>query len=140
MQGLLADVNVQGHWLYLEERLLPALGVLPVLAALGLRFVTFNDMGTPRDLNDRALWTLSQAQGWVLFTENRNKDGPDSLQQTLFDSWREGHLPVLTLANKARFEYDRDYAAKVANDVATLRFDIAIGQYRDQRRIWVPMT
>jgi hypothetical protein len=140
MQGLLADVNVQGHLLYLQKRLLPTLGLWPVIAELGLRFVTFNDLVIPADINDRALWNLCQVQGWGLFTENRNNDGPDSLQQTLFDSWIEGLLPVLTLENKSRFDHDRDYAARVATDIANLLFDIASDQYRDRPRIWVPMT
>ena len=61
--GLLVEVHLQGHCKYLEERVLPALGVLPVLAELGLRFVTFKDLGIPRDIKDRDLWTLSQDQG-----------------------------------------------------------------------------
>jgi hypothetical protein len=140
MQGLLADVNVQGHLVYIQKRLLPSLGLWAVIAELGLRFVTFNDLVIPPDIEDRTLWNLCQVQGWVLFTENRNNDGPDSLQQTLFDSWREGLLPVFTLANKSRFDHDRDYAARVATDIANLLFDIATGQYRDQPRIWVPRT
>ncbi len=127
--GLLVEVHVQGHCKYLEERVLPALGVLPVLAELGLRFVTFNDLGIPHDINDRALWTLAQAQGWVLFTEDRNKQDPDSLEQTLRDSWTPGDFPVLTLASKSRLEHDRAYADEVGNDLATFLFDIACGKF-----------
>jgi hypothetical protein len=74
----------------------------------------------------------------VLFTENRNDDGPNSLQATLVDSWRNGHLPVLTLASKGRFERDLVYAERVAADVAELLFGLAEGQYLDQQRIYVP--
>jgi len=138
MQGLLADVNVQGHLTQLRY-LLASLDLRPVLDALNLQIVTFNDLGIPRSIDDRTLWNLCQEQGWVLFTDDRNNDGPDSLHQTLLDSWKEGHLPVLTIAKKVRFENDRNYAERVANDIANLLFGIACEEYRDQPRIWVPL-
>lgn len=138
MQGLLADVNVQGHLSFLR-RVLEDLDLWPALAELGLQLVTFRDLGLPMDLDDRQLWNGCQRQGWVLLTENRNHEGPDSLQATLTDSWHAGHLPVLTLANKARFEHSREYAVSVATDVAELLFGIAQGEYHDRPRIYVPL-
>ena len=138
MQGLLADVNVQGHLPYLHH-LLEALGLWTVLMELNLRLVTFRDLQLPRDLDDRLLWNHCQHDGWVLFTENRNHDGPDSLQATLMDSWRTGDLPVSTLSNKGRFEHDRQYANRLATDVAELLFGITQEQYLDRPRILVPI-
>jgi hypothetical protein len=139
MQGLLADVNVQGHLPYLG-RLLDALGLSRIIMALNLRLVTFRDLQLAPDLDDRVLWEHCQHDGWVLLTENRNHDGPNSLQATLTDSWQRGCLPVLTLSDKRRFEYDRLYADRVATDVAELLFGIAQEkQYCDQPRIWVPV-
>ncbi len=135
--GLLADVNVQGHLPYLR-RLLEALDLWDVLAELHLRFATFRDLTLPRDLDDRSLWNRCQQDGWVLFTENRNHEDENSLQATLTDSWRVGHLPVFTLANKGKFEHSPAYARRVATDVAELLFGIAQGEYRDQPRIYVP--
>jgi hypothetical protein len=137
MRGLLADVNVQGHVLYLR-RLLEVLDLWIVLADLKLELLTFRDLHLPRDLDDRSLWNCCQQDGWVLFTENRNDDGPDSLEATLSDSWQSGRLPVLTLSNKLRFEHSREYAERVASDVAELLFGIAQQQYCDQPRIYVP--
>jgi hypothetical protein len=139
MRGLLADVNVQGHLPYLR-RLLESLDLWPVLAAIPVELATFPDLQIPRDVDDRSLWTRCQELGWVLFTENRNRDGTDSLDATLTDSWREGHLPVLTLANKAKFEHRRRYAERVATDIAELLFGLAQGDYRDQSRIYVPRS
>lgn len=76
----------------------------------------------------------------MLFTENRNHDGPDSLQATLEDSWRMGQLPVLTLANKMRFEHDRKYAEQVATDLAEIMFGLSGQEYLDQPRIYVPRS
>ena len=138
MQGLLADVNVEGHLQYLR-RLLESRDLWTILAEFNLHLVTFGDLQFPRDLDDRTLWNRCQQDGWVLFTENRNDDGPDSLVATLSDSWRTGDLPVLTLSNKAKFEHDRGYAERVAETVADLLFGIAAEeQYRDQSRIFVP--
>jgi hypothetical protein len=137
MQGLLADVNVQGHLIYLRG-LLRRLDLDAVLDEVGLQLKTFPDLGLPGGLDDRSLWAYCQGGGWVLFTENRNDDGPDSLQATLTDSWRSGHLPVLTLASKGRFERDLGYALRVAADVAEFLFGVAQGQYRDQPRLYVP--
>ncbi|HVU89425.1 MAG TPA: hypothetical protein VHD36_19005 [Pirellulales bacterium] len=76
---------------------------------------------------------------FVLLTENRNHEGPDSLQATLDDSWSEGRLPVLTLASKRRLERDHDYALAVAEEIADVLFGIAeSGQFLDESRIWVP--
>jgi hypothetical protein len=139
MRGLLADVNVQGHLPYLRQ-LIDSLGLWACLSELGLDLAIFPELGLPRDLDDRSLWNRCQELGWVLLTENRNHDGPDSLHATLQDSWKEGHLPVLTLSNKGRFEHSRCYAEQVATDVAELLFGVANGQYRDQTRIFVPLT
>jgi hypothetical protein len=138
MRGLLADVNVQRYALVVRQ-LLQALDIWPLLVEMGLAFATLRDFGLAVDLDDRALWTFCQREGWVLFTENRNDDGPNSLHATMTDMWTEGLLPVLTLANKGRFEHNRAYAERVAADVAELLFGIAEQQYRDRPRIYVPL-
>jgi hypothetical protein len=139
MQGLLADVNVQGHLLHVRY-LLEALDLWSILEELNLRLVTFPELQVPRDIDDRSLWNRCQREGWVLFSENRNDDGADALQATLADSWQIGCLPVLTLSDKGKFEHDRAYANRVAADIADLLFGIAQEeQYRDRPRIWVPL-
>ena len=139
MRGLLADVNVQGQLLYIRQ-LMMNLGLWPVLAELKLELATFRDLDLLPHLDDRSLWNHCQQKGWALFTENRNHDGPDSLHATLMDSWRVGHLPVITLANKSKFNHSRSYSKQVAIDVAELLFGIKQGEYRDQMRIFVPLA
>jgi hypothetical protein len=138
MRGLLADVNVQGHLRYVR-RLLDTLGLWPILAELNLYLVTFRDLNLARDLDDRSQWNHCQRDGWVLFTENRNRDGADSLEATLADSWRISHLPILTLSNKMKFERDRIYAMRVATDIAELLFGISQREYLDRPRIFLPL-
>jgi hypothetical protein len=138
MPGLLADVNVQGHLPYLV-RLIKEIGLLDLLTDVDITFETFPDRGLDPHLKDRALWNYCQASGLVLFTDNRNHEDEDSLNATIQDSWQEGHLPVLTLANKGRFENSPSYARRVANDVANLLFSILHENVRNQPRIVVPL-
>ena len=104
--------------------------------------LTFSGLRLPPGLDGTcaALWQFCQEEEWVLFTENRNEDGPDSLQATLTERWRPGGLPVLTLANKARLERDREYGERVATEIAELLFGLSQGDYRDQPRIYVPRS
>ncbi len=137
MPGLLADVNLQGHLPYLR-RLIDGLGLLDLLAELGLTLTTFPDLGLDRHLNDRELWAYCQANAWVLFTDNRNYADENSLEATIQDSWQEGCLPVITLANKGKFENGAAYATQVAEDVADILVIVFQDDIRDQARIFVP--
>jgi hypothetical protein len=138
MPGLLADVNIQGHLPYLR-RLMEAQGLLEILTDLSISLAIFPDLRLDRGMNDRTLWQFCQANDWVLFTDNRNHEDENSLDATIQDSWNEGHLPVLTLANKGRFEHSETYATKVAEDVAELLVAAFVDGIRDQPRIFVPV-
>ncbi len=137
MPGLLADINVQGHLPYLE-RLLDGLGLLVLLTELGLTLETFPGLGLDRHTDDRTLWGYCQANAWVLFTDNRNHEDENSLQATIDDSWQVGHLPIITLANKGRFENSEAYAIRVAEGVADVLISVFHDQVRDQPRIFLP--
>jgi len=89
---------------------------------------------------DRDLWHFCQTHQWVLFTDNRNREDEDSLAATIEDSWSQGHLPILTLANKGKFEHSDDYALKVAADVAEALFVAFADKIRHQPRIYVPFS
>jgi hypothetical protein len=133
----LADANLVGHFEYVLH-LLDQLGLAAVLEELPLQFSTIADAGLAPDIDDRSLWHFCQEHGWVLFTENRNADGADSLQATIADSWRSGDLPVLTLANKIEFEHNPEHRQQVATELAELLFGISLGDYCDECRIYVP--
>lgn len=137
MRGLLADSNVEGHQARIGE-LLARSGLWSVLAELGLEFATLDDVGLPPDIDDRTLWEYCQQENWVLFTDNRNDDGETSLQATLTTFWASGALPVLTLADKKKFEQNAEYRERVASDVAELLFGIFENEFRDRDRIYVP--
>jgi len=137
MRGLLADVNVAGHLRHLR-RLLEALDLWSILAAHDIEFATFTDAGLPLDMDDRSVWNHCQQVGWVLFTDNRNQDGENSLQKVIIDSWHNGMLPILTVSNKQRFAGGGEYADRVAADVAEVMYGMRQGEYRNEPRIYVP--
>jgi len=142
MRGLLADVNVQRHAMVLLRGILErsSIDLWDLLTETGLQFSTLAEAGLSNSIDDEALWTFCQEDGWVLFTDNRNSDGETSLEVTLRDRWRAGHLPVLTVSNKTMLEKNSEYAAQVALDVAELLFGIEDGEYRDRPRIYVPLS
>ena len=137
MNGLLFDINIQGHFQHLLH-LLTALDLLGMWEAEDLDVFTVPQLGYPRDVRDRVIWNRCQADGLVLVTENRNDDGPDSLERTMAESLTPESLPVLTLANKLRFERDRRYALIVADAFLNAVSDTAAGKNRGVGRLYIP--
>ncbi len=138
MRGLLLDANIQNQREHLR-RLLAEAGLVTIFAELQIEITTFAAVGLPLDIDDRTLWSRCQEEQFVLFTENRNHEGPDSLQAAIESAWTQGRLPVLTLGSKRRFERERDYALAVAEDIADVLFGIVqAGEFLDESRIWVP--
>jgi hypothetical protein len=137
VRGLLADANVEGDVQRLRW-ILERLGLWAVMAETGCAFQGLAELNIARNINDRSLWQYCQQEGWVLFTDNRNNAGGNSLQATIGDSWRPGCLPVLTIANRKKLASDGEYAQQVAITVAEILFGIPEGDYRDEPRIFVP--
>lgn len=74
MTGILADVNIQGHVDYLF-RLLTSDDWGEFWQALGIRYVTFRDIGLNAEAPDAVVWQTCQDQELVLVTSNRNQRG-----------------------------------------------------------------
>ncbi len=62
MQGMLADVNVQGHLPYLRQSL-ESMDLWSLLEEAEIRFTIFADHDLPRNLDDRSLWEFCQKAG-----------------------------------------------------------------------------
>jgi hypothetical protein len=139
VNGLLADVNIQGELAVLRT-VLHAAGLLELLTDVGVRLYTFADFGLDRALADRPLWHFCQQQQLILFTDNRNRDDPDSLEATLSDSLRPDSLPVLTPGDKSRFRASPAYQLRVARSVADVLFGLREeGLYYGTGRLFVPL-
>ncbi len=137
MHGLVFDINVQGHYAHFVH-LLAALDLADIWLGYGFSIRTVPGLGYPRDVSDRVIWNRCQSDGLVLITENRTADDPDALERTIADSLAPDSLPVLTIANKRRFERDRRYALIVAREFADHTVDIALGKYRCIGRLFLP--
>jgi hypothetical protein len=121
-RGLLADVNAQRHlrvllwicegrsWRYVwNDVRVPAM--------------TFGEIGLPLNVKDDMLWQACQSRGLLLITQNRNRDGPDSLEAAI-KSGGVDSLPVLTIADGARLLSDAEYAERAAARLMEILLDL----------------
>jgi predicted nuclease of predicted toxin-antitoxin system len=99
--GLLADANIDGHVIRIVRRMRSA-GWEFYWRELGLRYVTFAEVGLDRESTDVEIWDLCQAEGLILITNNRNRDGEDSLEHAIRTRNNSNSLPVFTLGSADR--------------------------------------
>ena len=83
------------------------------LKLLDIPMLTFDDVGLAVDSNDRAVWHFVQDKKLILLTGNRNKDGNDSLEQTIREENTSNSLPVVTIGITDRLE-ERAYREQCA--------------------------
>ncbi len=135
MKGLLADVNIEGHF----RLLLYLLSQEPWAEYwhhLQLSTPAFADLGLPPETPDLLVWQTCQREGLALLTANRNHEAPDSLEAAIRTLGTSTSLPVFTLANEARFLQDRAYAERVVERLLDYLLDI--DRYRGTGRLFLP--
>ena len=135
MIHLLADVNIQGHieFLVLRMQAEPWLGFW---SHLELSCVTFADLElTPRD-SDSVIWHRCQERRAFLLTNNRNDDGPDSLENTICTCNTPQSLPVFTIGDAERLKNEREYADRVI--WALLEYLLEIDNLLGTGRLFLP--
>src|SRR5258708_3727502 len=98
VQAILADVNIQGQ-VELLVALMRAEPWREFWEELQIGYVTFAEAGLDRRARDAVIWQFCQQQEFVLVTNNRNDDGPDSLEATHRALTTPQSLPVFTLAD-----------------------------------------
>jgi hypothetical protein len=129
---LLADHNIEGH----ARLLLGTLQALGWVDLLELRLATLEEIGLPPDSSDREVWRRAQALSMLLLTDNRNNDGPDSLEQTLLDEQFPMSPPVLTMGNAERLRADSSYRHACAERVVEILIDL--DRYVGLSRLYIP--
>ena len=82
MAGIMADHNVEGHFVVLL-RLWTSDAWRAVWESLQLEVESFERLGIPHDTSDHDLWQLCQRHEIILLTANRNDEGPHSLEATI---------------------------------------------------------
>ena len=105
------------------------------LKLLDIPMLTFNDVGLPVDSNDRDVWRFAQEKQLILLTGNRNKDGVDSLEQTIRDENMSDSLPVITISIVDRLE-ERAYREQCAEKLVEII--LGIENYLGIGRIYIP--
>ncbi len=135
MITILADHDIEG-----QLRALSSVWTSPewieLWRALGGDVETLAGLGIRRDLPDSDLWQLCQDHGMILITGNRNADGENSLEATMRRLCRDDSLPVLTIADTNRVNFDREYANAVAVKVLEILLDL--DRLRGTRRLFIP--
>jgi hypothetical protein len=103
-----------------------------------LRFTveTFQTLGLTPDTADLVVWQTSQKNDIVLFTANRNDEGPESLEAVIRRNNELSSLPVITLSNPKRLPRDRRYANRVAQRLLDILKNL--NNYRGTGRLYVP--
>lgn len=135
MIRLLADVNVEGHVARVVS-LMQGNYWRDYWDHLDIRALTFSDVGLSPNDADSHLWQFCQQQQLYLLTNNRNDDGPDSLEATIRVHNTAASLPVFTLSDADRIFHSKDYADRVTESL----FDqlLRIDTLRGTGRLYLP--
>jgi hypothetical protein len=128
---LLVDHNIEGHALMLWG-MLSETGWLEVL---GLRLMRLRDVGLPEDSTDRQVWRYAQAHEMLLFTDNRNMENDDSLEQTIREENSTYSFPVLTIGSVARLA-ERGYREECVERL--IEIAIYLDDYMGVGRLYIP--
>jgi hypothetical protein len=82
---------------------------------LQLRVVEFADVGLDPADSDAIVWHKCQAQQILLLTNNRNDDGPDSLEATIRQFNTPRSLPVFTIGDADKILESSEYTERVVD-------------------------
>ncbi len=132
MTTLLADHNIAG----LARLLMGTLQSLGWLELLDVRLLTFADAGLAPESTDREVWRRAQELQAFLLTDNRNNDGPDSLEQTLIEEIAPESYPVITVGSTERLRRDTTYRTACAERLV----DVVVNRerYFGTPRLYIP--
>jgi len=132
---LLADANVAGHVARLAA-LMQTDYWRELWDHLDIRFRTFQDAGLSPVDTDAHVWHVCQQQALYLLTNNRNDDGPNSLEATIRTHNAATSLPVFTFSDADRPYQSKEYADRVVESL----FDqlLRIDTLRGTGRLYLP--
>ena len=135
MITLLADANIQGHVARLVLRM-QAEPWQKFWAFLQLRCLTFQEVGLAPGDPDVVVWNHCQQQQIFLLTNNRNDDGPDSLEATIRTFNTLNSLPVFTIGDADNILHGNEYADRVIK--ALLEYLLQADNIRGTGRLYLP--
>lgn len=132
---LLADENIQGQIRRLVSRMQGAPWT-EFWTDLHISCVSFADVGLHPGDTDAIVWHRCQERQAFLLTNNRNDDGPDSLENTIRTCSTSLSLPVFTIGDVDQTLIDRDYSNKVI--WALLEYLVDIDNLLGTGRLYIP--
>jgi hypothetical protein len=135
MKGIMADINVKGQMRMLLY-ILESDGWKEIWTSLNLSVQTFADLGLSRDAPDSQIWHTCQREDIILLTNNRNADGPDSLEETIRLHNKLDSLPVFTFADSEKIRQCREYAEEAVESL--LEYLLDIDGFRGTGRLFLP--
>ena len=135
MITLLADANIQGQ-VALLAAYMQAEPWRDFWDHLDLRLLTFADVGLNLSDPDDIVWQRCQELSILLITDNRNDDGPDSLEATIRKQNSPVSLPVFTIGDIRAVPSSRAYADRVIDRL--LRYLLELENIRGTGRLFVP--
>jgi hypothetical protein len=133
--AILADANIEGQVDLLIARMQSETW-REFWDYLGLRHVTFADVGLDRTDTDSVVWQRCQDADLLLLTDNRNDDGPDSLETTIRSRNTPRSLPIFTIGETRRLRASTEYADQVIDRL--LSYILEIDELRGTGRLFLP--
>jgi hypothetical protein len=109
---LLADVNIQGQVEIMVKRM-QAEPWIGFWHHLELSCVSFAEVGLDPTDSDAVIWHRCQERRAFLLTNNRNDDGPESLESTIRACNTPQSLPIFTIGDADRLKNERAYSDRV---------------------------
>jgi predicted nuclease of predicted toxin-antitoxin system len=135
VNGILADVNIVGQVAYLVQ-IMQSPAWAGFWQALGLVLLQFDDVGLTDQATDLEIWQRCQQRQLILVTNNRNDDGPDSLEAAIRHHNTANALPIFTIGNVSRLETSRTYAEEVVESL--YEYLLRIDDVRGAGRLFLP--
>jgi hypothetical protein len=109
---ILLDEQLTGYVDYLRS-LAESGDWKPIARLLDARFIDFLEVGLGSGTSDRDVWQFCQSHSLYLLTDNRNRSGADSLEETIRQHNTPTSLPVFTISDRDHLAHVRSYAERV---------------------------
>ena len=98
--------------------------------------MNFADVGLDAEDLDAVIWRRCQELGILLITDNRNDDGPNSLEATIRANNNSTSLPVFTVGNIRGVVVNPEYRHQVIDRL--LRYLLELESIRGTGRLFLP--
>lgn len=136
IRGVLADNNCEGHVRALLRIVDQDATLNAIWRDLALDLMTFEQLGLPRNANDRLILALCQEERLLLITDNRSQIDDHALGRAIAQTSDESAIPVVTIGNVQRFVRDSAYRLDAAIQLMDYLLDLET--WYGTGRIYIP--